>query len=658
MKFNAFKAPFFFLWLALFSLRAGASNQVLTYQGVLTNSMDEPYTTSQTVTFELRSPVPKNCLLYKEDQNITPDAAGRFTAKIGTGTRTDGLSHSFDQVFLNGSTLTGLTCDTADTSYAAAPTDDRSLVIIVNGTPLSPAVAINAVPFAIQAQESQKARSIDGWGLQNLVKISSSGDSTTFSTLEMGRAKDMAGLSCASGQIMKWNGANWTCGTDDTGTPPGDAGYGVKGLVGFDTNATVSGIRIGSGVASVNMGTSAGQIVQLDSAAKLPAVDASNLTNLSAPQINGVLGVHQGGTGAGSFAANRLIASSASGSSFQAVTPCAQNQVLSFDATGVYTCSTVASLFPAAFVNGGNSFGGSAAAALGTNDAFNLDLKTNGTARLSITADGKVSVGTTSPVGLFEIQGGTAASENNGQYIVLKAQNAGDTATTPGKNGGNIYLTPGLKSAASGSTTTGQDGGVLIGNGFTPAETGSTYGLYVRSNTQNKAIAAEFGPLDELNLPTGFNLIRWAKSADLPVDMEIGKIGFLGRYGGSTGSASTAADIIASVDGGPGTASSPGTMPGRIEFRTRSTTDSSPATRMVIKNDGKIGIGTRTPAATLDIEGFMRLKKYASGAPPPACSSQIDGAIALKDDYQICVCNGTVSPPKWMIPGNNLSNCW
>lgn len=59
-----------------------------------------------------------------------------------------------------------------------------------------------------------------------------------------------------------------------------DATYSSKGSVQGLTDAATSGLTISSGVISVNSGTSANNIVKLDSSAKLPAVDGSALTNL------------------------------------------------------------------------------------------------------------------------------------------------------------------------------------------------------------------------------------------------------------------------------------------------------------------------------------------------------------------------------------------
>ncbi|MDD5502463.1 MAG: hypothetical protein PHH26_03245, partial [Candidatus Thermoplasmatota archaeon] len=59
------------------------------------------------------------------------------------------------------------------------------------------------------------------------------------------------------------------------------------------------------------------------------------------------------------------------------------------------------------FVQGGNSF--SATGTLGTNDAYNLALKTNNTNRLVITSAGKVGVGTVNPYEMLDVYGTAAA---------------------------------------------------------------------------------------------------------------------------------------------------------------------------------------------------------------------------------------------------------
>lgn len=64
-----------------------------------------------------------------------------------------------------------------------------------------------------------------------------------------------------------------------------------------------------------------------------------------------------------------------------------------------------------------------------------------------------------------------------------------------------------------------------------------------------------------------------------------------------------ATSIRAVVDGATGNAD----MPGRLEFRTSPDGTASVVTRMTIKHDGKVGIGTTSPVADLDISGSMRV---------------------------------------------------
>ena len=54
---------------------------------------------------------------------------------------------------------------------------------------------------------------------------------------------------------------------------------------------------------------------------------------------------------------------------------------------------------------------------------------------------------------------------------------------------------------------------------------------------------------------------------------------------------------------------------------------------------GNVGIGTTAPAATLDVNGYLKLKKNASS--PAACSATTDGSIAMTNTRQLCVCDGS-----------------
>jgi hypothetical protein len=76
---------------------------------------------------------------------------------------------------------------------------------------------------------------------------------------------------------------------------------------------------------------------------------------------------------------------------------------------------------------------------------------------------------------------------------------------------------------------------------------------------------------------------------------DLGSINFYGADG--TDLASLAAQILAEVDGTPGVDD----MPGRLRFMTTADGANSPTERMRIQSDGKIGIGTTSPSAEVEI---------------------------------------------------------
>lgn len=77
----------------------------------------------------------------------------------------------------------------------------------------------------------------------------------------------------------------------------------------------------------------------------------------------------------------------------------------------------------------------------------------------------------------------------------------------------------------------------------------------------------------------------------------------LGRgYNTSDGTYNPSTEIAFVVDGEPNTASDPSDMPGRIEFKTAADGTDSETIRMVIKNNGRVGVGTQEPDALFQVE--------------------------------------------------------
>ncbi|WP_374029696.1 hypothetical protein [Bdellovibrio bacteriovorus] len=118
--------------------------------------------------------------------------------------------------------------------------------------------------------------------------------------------------------------------------------------------------------------------------------------------------VSKGGTGVTSLTANRLVASNGTGAALTTFS-CAVGQIVSFDATGLMTCSSFTT--GSVFLNGGNSFG--AAATLGTNDAYNLAFETSNTERMTIKSDGNVGIGVINPTATLDV---SSASMNVGRF--------------------------------------------------------------------------------------------------------------------------------------------------------------------------------------------------------------------------------------------------
>ncbi|MGE4133750.1 MAG: tail fiber domain-containing protein, partial [Bdellovibrionales bacterium] len=133
---------------------------------------------------------------------------------------------------------------------------------------------------------------------------------TTFNVDQQGRITGAANVAiaipvtqltqsgAASSQVLSWNGTAWL--------PADAAATGVTFVAGG--TGTTGGSITTTGTINVDVGTGNNQVVQLDGSARLPAVDGSQLLNVSLTAgVNGTLPVANGGTGAATFTANRLL---------------------------------------------------------------------------------------------------------------------------------------------------------------------------------------------------------------------------------------------------------------------------------------------------------------------------------------------------------------
>ena len=81
-------------------------------------------------------------------------------------------------------------------------------------------------------------------------------------------------------------------------------------------------------------------------------------------------------------------------------------------------------------------------------------------------------------------------------------------------------------------------------------------------------------------------------------------------------------------------------------------TDTNVSIELLAKGTGRVGVGSSSPQATMDIAGYARLSLNSSA--PATCSSTNGGALALNHLAQICVCNGTA----WNFDSTGAACSW
>jgi Chaperone of endosialidase len=225
--------------------------------------------------------------------------------------------------------------------------------------------------------------------------------------------------------------------------------------------------------------------------------------------------------------------------------------------------------------------------------ANNVAISTNGTGRLFVDANGRVALGgtTVTDSNLFNIQGSTA-THNVG--VVLNKTNG----------------TPQVWGI--------QNGGSLTFFNYTSSTTALTI------DTSNRVGLGTSSPASLLtSYPGNVSTLGAKASTGILVDNN-GNAGNVSQIGlGYTFSSTYHPVAIAAI-----TDSGSGSTRADLHFATRSlTTDSAPETRMIIKNDGKVGIGTNAAPGKLTVA--------TTSADPTA------GVSAWTDGYSVVSPGGT-----------------
>jgi hypothetical protein len=320
--------------------------------------------------------------------------------------------------------------------------------------------------------------------------------------------------------------------------------------------------------------------------------------------------VSSGGTGATSFSANAVILSNGTGSALAALN-CALGQVIKFDASGFAGCGTDTA-GTTGFVQNGNSFSGDAT--LGTNDNFKMHFETNGTPKMTISTEGYVGIGTTSP---------------SRRFVVLDPQNGrfqasfSDSTDTYG-----IGITANDSSADVGPMISVRDAGasyrsslvlsslhdqpIIFSTNYSGGPPYATGTISERMRLNSVGLGIGVSPSSALDVNGAITQRGMAAPAVSAAGQ--GKIYFDStsnkfRVSQNNGAYTDLVSVITSAD----VSAANGFIQNGNSFAaaaTLGTNDNNPlnfetngVTRMSINTSGDVGIGTSTPAGILDVRG-------------------------------------------------------
>lgn len=307
---------------------------------------------------------------------------------------------------------------------------------------------------------------------------------------------------------------------------------------------------------------------------------------------------------------------------------------------------------PSTYVLNGGQAG---AVSIGSTNSNSVTFMTNNSTAMTISASGNVGIGTASPAHPLEVRT-TNTSATGNHYGNLITMSAAPTTS------GNAQFRAVVTSADYAGNVANTGGLVGYSSDVTHSGTGDLSGLtgynvyvanYTTATTTN-AMGINSGVFlsgtGEVTYGTGgyFSVYRDGTGV-----MSAGTAGYFNVTNAATGAISAAyGGNFSVVNSGGGTiGTSYGIYIGQVQGTSKYSlyvSDAGAASYFA----GSVGVGGVSPQATLDINGYARLKSYSSA--PVACSSTNAGAIALNSSYLGCVCNGT----SWIKLADGTACVW
>ncbi|WP_409480209.1 tail fiber domain-containing protein [Pseudobdellovibrio sp. HCB154] len=572
--------------LLLFSgLLAFAGPARTTYQAKIVKPNGYPLEASN-VNFKFTILDPSgNCILYSETYsavNMT-STGGLISFSLGSGVKTYPTSSpTFADVFSN--ITPSLSCDAGGpVSYSPAADDIRKIVMQFhdgNGWQTLPAMNINAVPYAMYADEATR---LSGYVANDFVQIAQIPN-------------------CAASEALHYTGTNFTCLAVSSGVTSGSVtsalGYtpadnaNLTTLSNVVTSVSSSVFSVSSTVASLDstvsslsltLNTVSGSVNAVSSSVAALSTDVANLqaavsgiTSSQWVSSGSSIVYNSGYVGVGTTSPTSRFTVADNNSEATAISDSTDSVTLFGNGNTYFQGRDV--INDIEFIMGTSTSGVDVFS--GSMTDHNYSLRTGNVRRIYITASGTTGVGTTAPTAKLHIAGGTSATP----LIKLSSSTLVNTpqAGSFEYDGSAFYLTDGSgvrRSIATASSSGTYDNASNItspGNiNLTP--TGS---VVVSSTTVST------------NSTTGALVVG-------------GGLGVAGNIN-SSGTITTSSNIQgASITATSGmiTPIIYGSTAISGILRLESTTNTTKGSVLIAQQGGNVGIGTGTPLAKLSVDG-------------------------------------------------------